>query len=113
MKSDAYGFLLREIVREVVREELKIPGKTPADYRLDSSYPKAEDLAEIVSREIPLSVEQLRKYERGDIIYVDSPNTARRIAAIAERLKAPVQEYRNAIRRKMNERQSAKERKRS
>jgi tRNA U54 and U55 pseudouridine synthase Pus10 len=106
MRPEALGRMIQEMIQDAVRAELGRSLKTPADYRLDSSYPDINDLAEIVSREVPICVNQIRKYERGEITYLDSPNTARRICAIAERLKVPVLEYRTAIRRMMEARRT-------
>jgi len=81
-----------------LRELLKGNGLTPSDYRVRKGL-LIEHLALAVrDRKISMSVEQLRRYERGDVKNLDDPRCVIRMQAISSVLGVHVNEYRAAVR---------------
>ncbi len=104
MKQPSDADFIISLIRRIVREELGACSKTPADYRIAAGYESPEYLCAAVSDDIPLCVNTLRCYERGDLVEIDGRGVSKRICAIAEKLNVPVLEYRAAVRRMMEAR---------
>lgn len=76
----------------MVREEMQSSRTSPSDLR-----ERAKISIEELSAGVKVSIEQLRRYERGDV-NVDNRATAARLRNIANFLNCPIDVYRAAVR---------------
>lgn len=88
--------MIRAIVREEISKLNPTSTMTPADLRL-----KAGLTAEQLAKAAGINVDQVYRYERGDLSTVDDRRVIRRMNAIAAALNIDVVTYRQSVRTQM------------
>jgi len=93
--------LIRSIVREEIAKLNPTSTMTPADHRLKARL-SIEQLSKALK--IPMCVEQLYRYERGELSCIDDRRVVLRMRAISEILNIDIVTYRQAVRSQMQQR---------